>query len=211
MSAKRTVQLGQRVQPGTATMAVIPLDQLWIDANFKETQLRDMRIGQPVDIVADLVRQRREVQRHRRQPGRRHGSAFALLPAQNATGNWIKIVQRVPVRIHINPKQLAEAPAARWPEHPVDVDLHDQSGPCWRNSRRKRPRSPPSVIDRQLVEADTLIARLIHDNSAASGKTGSDERAGFVHPAKPAADHHRPVAGDVYAGARHHHRQRRLA
>jgi len=108
--AKRTVQLGQRVQPGTALMAVIPLDQLWIDANFKETQLRQMRIGQPVDIEADIYGSDVKFSGSVDSLGAGTGSAFALLPAQNATGNWIKIVQRVPVRIHINAEELAKNP-----------------------------------------------------------------------------------------------------
>ena len=93
--AKRTVQLGQRVQPGTALMAVIPLNQLWIDANFKETQLHQMRIGQPVDIESDIYGSDVKYSGTVDSIGAGTGSAFALLPAQNATGNWIKIVQRV--------------------------------------------------------------------------------------------------------------------
>ena len=113
--AKRTVQLGQRVQPGTALMAVIPLDQLWIDANFKETQLRDMRIGQPVDIEADLYGSSVKFSGTIDSLGAGTGSAFALLPAQNATGNWIKVVQRLPVRIALDPRELAV--------HPLKVGL----------------------------------------------------------------------------------------
>ncbi|KTC18074.1 hemolysin D [Pseudomonas putida] len=169
--AKRTVQLGQRLQPGTATMAVIPLDQLWIDANFKETQLRNMRIGQPVDIVADLYGSDVKYSGTIDSLGAGTGSAFALLPAQNATGNWIKIVQRVPVRIHINPEQLAEHPLRIGLSTQVDVDLHDQSGPVLAQQPPQKASFATQVYDRQLVEADTLIARLIHDNSAASGKT----------------------------------------
>ena len=169
--AKRTVQLGQRLQPGTATMAVIPLDQLWIDANFKETQLRNMRIGQPVDIVADLYGSDVKYSGTIDSLGAGTGSAFALLPAQNATGNWIKIVQRVPVRIHINPEQLAEHPLRIGLSTQVDVDLHDQSGLVLAQQPPQKASFATQVYDRQLVEADTLIARLIHDNSAASGKT----------------------------------------
>lgn len=169
--AKRKVQLGQRLQPGTATMAVIPLDQLWIDANFKETQLRNMRIGQPVDIVADLYGSDVKYSGTIDSLGAGTGSAFALLPAQNATGNWIKIVQRVPVRIHINPEQLAEHPLRIGLSTQVDVDLHDQSGPVLAQQPPQKASFATQVYDRQLVEADTLIARLIHDNSAASGKT----------------------------------------
>ena len=169
--AKRTVQLGQRVQPGTALMAVIPLDQLWIDANFKETQLRNMRIGQPVDIVADLYGSDVKYSGTIDSLGAGTGSAFALLPAQNATGNWIKIVQRVPVRIHINAEQLAQHPLRIGLSTQVDVDLHDQSGPVLAQQPPQKASFATQVYDRQLVEADTLIARLIHDNSAASGKT----------------------------------------
>ncbi|MEE1923389.1 efflux RND transporter periplasmic adaptor subunit [Pseudomonas sp. 148P] len=168
--AKRTVQLGQRLQPGTATMAVIPLDQLWIDANFKETQLRNMRIGQPVDITTDLYGSDVKFSGTIDSLGAGTGSAFALLPAQNATGNWIKIVQRVPVRVHINPEQLAQHPLRIGLSTMVDVDLHDQSGPVLAQQPPQQASFATQVYDRQLAEADTLIARLIHDNSA-SDKT----------------------------------------
>ncbi|VVO88952.1 Multidrug export protein EmrA [Pseudomonas fluorescens] len=169
--AKRTVQLGQRVQPGTALMAVIPLDQLWIDANFKETQLRDMRIGQPVDIEADLYGSDVKYSGTIDSLGAGTGSAFALLPAQNATGNWIKIVQRVPVRIHINAQELARHPLRVGLSTRVDVNLHDQSGPVLAQQPPQKASFSTSVYDRQLVEADAMIARLIHDNSAAVSKT----------------------------------------
>ncbi|AIS12291.1 Multidrug efflux system EmrAB-OMF, membrane fusion component EmrA [Pseudomonas chlororaphis subsp. aurantiaca] len=169
--AKRTVQLGQRVQPGTALMAVIPLDQLWIDANFKETQLRDMRIGQPVDIEADIYGSEVKYSGTIDSLGAGTGSAFALLPAQNATGNWIKIVQRVPVRIHVNAEELAKHPLRVGLSTVVNVDLHDQSGPVLAQQPPQKASFSTNVYDRQLGEADALIARLIHDNSAAIGKT----------------------------------------
>ncbi|MGH8379403.1 HlyD family efflux transporter periplasmic adaptor subunit [Pseudomonas sp.] len=169
--AKRTVQLGQRLQPGTATMAVIPLDQLWIDANFKETQLRNMRIGQPVDIVADLYGSEVKYSGTIDSLGAGTGSAFALLPAQNATGNWIKIVQRVPVRIHINAEQLAAHPLRIGLSTQVTVDLHDQSGPVLAQLPAQKASFATQVYDRQLVEADAMIARLIHANSEGSSKT----------------------------------------
>jgi membrane fusion protein (multidrug efflux system) len=170
--AKRTVQLGQRVQPGTALMAVIPLDQLWIDANFKETQLGKMRIGQPVDIEADLYGSDVKYSGTVDSVGAGTGSAFALLPAQNATGNWIKIVQRVPVRIHINSDELAQHPLRIGLSTVVDVNLHDQSGPVLAQQPPKQASFTTDVYVKQLAEADTLINRLIHENSAsASGKT----------------------------------------
>jgi membrane fusion protein (multidrug efflux system) len=169
--AKRSVQLGQRVQPGTALMAVIPLDQLWIDANFKETQLRDMRIGQPVDIQADLYGSSVKYSGTIDSLGAGTGSAFALLPAQNATGNWIKIVQRVPVRVHVNAEELAKHPLRVGLSTMVDVDLHDQSGPVLAQQPPQRASFSTNVYDRQLAEADAMIAQLIHDNSAAVSKT----------------------------------------
>jgi len=169
--AKRTVQLGQRLEPGTATMAVIPLDQLWIDANFKETQLRNMRIGQPVDIVADLYGSEVKYSGTIDSLGAGTGSAFALLPAQNATGNWIKIVQRVPVRIHINAEQLAAHPLRIGLSTQVSVDLHDQSGPVLAQVPAQKASFTTQVYDRQLIEADAMITRLIHENSEGSSKT----------------------------------------
>ncbi|WNW14177.1 efflux RND transporter periplasmic adaptor subunit [Pseudomonas sp. DTU_2021_1001937_2_SI_NGA_ILE_001] len=168
--AKRNVQLGQRIQPGTATMAVIPLDQLWIDANFKETQLGKMRIGQPVEIHADLYGSDVTYSGTVDSLGAGTGSAFALLPAQNATGNWIKIVQRVPVRIHINPQELADHPLRIGLSTTVDVDLHDQSGPVLAQQPPRQPSFSTAVYDQQLAEADTLINRLIHENSAGTAK-----------------------------------------
>lgn len=169
--AKRTVQLGQRVQPGTALMAVIPLDQLWIDANFKETQLRNMRIGQPVEIKADLYGSDVTYNGTVDSLGAGTGSAFALLPAQNATGNWIKIVQRVPVRIHVNPEELAKHPLRVGLSTQVDVNLRDQSGPVLAQQPPQKASFSTSVYDQQLGEADAMIAQLIHDNSAAVSKT----------------------------------------
>ncbi|MBT2337677.1 MULTISPECIES: HlyD family efflux transporter periplasmic adaptor subunit [Pseudomonas] len=169
--AKRTVQLGQRVQPGTALMAVIPLDQLWIDANFKETQLRDMRIGQPVDIETDLYGSDVKYSGTIDSLGAGTGSAFALLPAQNATGNWIKIVQRVPVRIHVNAEELAKHPLRVGLSTQVSVNLHDQSGPVLAQQPPQKASFSTQVYDRQLADADAMITRLIHENSAAVGKT----------------------------------------
>ncbi|TDV63371.1 efflux RND transporter periplasmic adaptor subunit [Pseudomonas sp. LP_7_YM] len=173
--AKRTVQLGQRVQPGTALMAVIPLNQLWIDANFKETQLGKMRIGQPVDIEADLYGGDVKYSGTVDSVGAGTGSAFALLPAQNATGNWIKIVQRVPVRIHINADELTKNPLRIGLSTVVDVNLHDQSGPVLAQQPPKQASYTTDVYSTQLAEADALITRVIHENSA-SGPSKAAQR-----------------------------------
>jgi membrane fusion protein (multidrug efflux system) len=114
--ARRNVQLGQRVSPGTPLMAVVPLDQVWVDANFKEPQLQRMRVGQPVSVTADLYGTRVVFHGTVAGFGAGTGAAFALLPAQNATGNWIKIVQRVPVRIALD-RRTCSARATRWRTH----------------------------------------------------------------------------------------------
>jgi membrane fusion protein (multidrug efflux system) len=126
--AQRSVQLGQRVNPGTPLMAIVPLDQVWVDANFKEPQLASMRVGQPVSLTADLYGQR--VAYHGTIVGFNAGtgSAFALLPAQNATGNWIKIVQRVPVRIALDPKELAAHPLQIGLSMKAEVDTRKRNG-----------------------------------------------------------------------------------
>lgn len=126
--AKRSVQLGQRVQAGAPLMTLVALDQLWVDANFKESQLKALRIGQPAELVADVYGE--QVVYHGRVLGlgAGTGSAFALLPAQNATGNWIKIVQRVPVRIALDPKELAAHPLRVGLSMEVSVDTADSKG-----------------------------------------------------------------------------------
>ena len=167
--AKRTVQLGQRVQPGTALMAVIPLNQLWIDANFKETQLHKMRIGQPVDIESDIYGSNVKYSGTIDSIGAGTGSAFALLPAQNATGNWIKIVQRVPVRIHINADELAEHPLRVGLSTTVDVNLRDQTGPVLAQQPPQKASFSTNVYAQQLADAEALITRLIDSNSAGAG------------------------------------------
>jgi membrane fusion protein (multidrug efflux system) len=113
--ARRNVQLGQRVGPGTPLMAVVPLDQVWVDANFKEPQLARMRIGMPVRLTADLYGGHVVFHGTVAGFGAGTGAAFSLLPAQNATGNWIKIVQRVPVRVALDPREIAA--------HPLQIGL----------------------------------------------------------------------------------------
>src|SRR4029077_18883756 len=116
------------VSPGASLMAVVPLDQVWVDANFKEPQLADIRVGQPVTLNADVYGSR--VQYHGTVVGfgAGTGSAFALLPAQNATGNWIKVVQRVPVRIAVDAHELEDHPLQIGLSMKVNVDTHDKTG-----------------------------------------------------------------------------------
>ena len=126
--AKRTVQLGQRVAAGAPLMSLIPLNQLWVDANFKEVQLRNIRLGQPVTLTADVYGTRLTYKGTVTGMGAGTGAAFSLLPAQNATGNWIKVVQRVPVRIALDAQQLVSNPLRVGLSMEASVDVTDQSG-----------------------------------------------------------------------------------
>ena len=172
--AKRTVQVGQRLQPGAPLMAVIPLNQVWVDANFKETQLAHMRIGQQVTLKSDLYGSKVEFKGKVQSLGVGTGSAFSLLPAQNATGNWIKIVQRVPVRIELDAKELDKNPLRIGLSMAVDVNLHDQSGPALAQQSPKEPAFTTDVYQGQMQGAQADIDRIIHENAA---RTGSDVAA----------------------------------
>lgn len=127
--AKRSVEVGQRVAAGAPLMGLVPLDDVWVDANFKEVQLRNIRVGQPAILRADLYGS--QVQYHGKIAGLSagSGSAFALLPAQNASGNWIKIVQRIPVRIVIDAQDLKTHPLRIGLSMTAEVNVHDTSGP----------------------------------------------------------------------------------
>ena len=165
--AKRSVQVGQRVLPGTALMAVVPLQGVWVDANFKETQLTHMRIGQPVTIESDVYGGAVKYQGKVGSLGVGTGSAFSLLPAQNATGNWIKIVQRIPVRIVFDdPAQLQQHPLRLGMSVTVDVGLHDQSGAMLARQSPTQPVFSTAVYRQQLAHADATITQIIHANLA---------------------------------------------
>src|SRR5215831_3686523 len=175
--AKRTVQLGQRVSPGTPLMAVVPLDQVWIDANFKEAQLAGMRVGQPASVTADIYGGK--VLYHGRIAGfgAGTGSAFALLPAQNATGNWIKIVQRVPVRIELDPRELSEHPLQIGLSMRVEVDIRERGGE--RLPRITRREGYSTDVFRSVEEqADARIKAVIAANVGGPAPRGAASAAG---------------------------------
>ncbi len=136
---KRNAQVGQRVNAGTPAMAIVAPDQLWVDANFKEGQLRKMQIGQPVTLTADLYGSQVEYSGKVVGFAAGTGAAFALLPAQNATGNWIKVVQRVPVRIALDAKQLAAHPLRIGLSMHVEVNLHKQVSTSANNQQKLAP------------------------------------------------------------------------
>jgi membrane fusion protein, multidrug efflux system len=161
--AKRTVQLGERVSPGTVLMAVVPLNEVWVDANFKEGQLKSIRPGQPVRLTADA----NDFEYRGTVVGfaAGTGAAFAVLPAQNATGNWIKVVQRLPVRIALDPHELAAHPLQIGLSMQVKVDIHNQ-----RTGERLRTDSHvdyrTAVFAEQERDVDALISKIIAQNAA---------------------------------------------
>jgi membrane fusion protein (multidrug efflux system) len=162
--AQRSVEVGEQVAPGTPLMAVVPLSDVWIDANFKEVQLQRMRVGQPVKLTADMYG---GVTYHGHIAGLSagSGSAFALLPPQNATGNWIKIVQRVPVRIELDKGELESHPLRVGLSVDAKVDVHDQSGPLV--SEAVRPRAVEDTTERTTIASvDLTIARILVANGA---------------------------------------------
>ena len=162
--AKKGVQLGQRVNAGTPLLAIVELDDVWVDANFKEVQLQRMRIGQPVRLTSDLYGDDVVYQGRIKGFSPGTGAAFALLPAQNASGNWIKIVQRVPVRIVLEPEQVAAHPLRVGLSMHAEVDLRDQSGPVLAvPTSTVAATMPPRPERDELVEA--MIARVIAENS----------------------------------------------
>jgi membrane fusion protein (multidrug efflux system) len=168
--AQRTVQVGQQVAAGTPLMAVVPLSSVWIDANFKEVQLQDMRIGQPVTITADVYGGSVTYHGHIEGLGAGSGSAFALLPPQNASGNWIKIVQRVPVRIALDAKELADHPLRVGLSVDVNVDVRDSSGPSV-SSAMSGGTMTGNTGENTDAQTNALIAKILADNGA--GQTGA--------------------------------------
>lgn len=168
--ARRSVQVGQRVQPGTALMAVVPTEQMWVEANFKETQLRHMRLGQEVELRSDLYGGEVKYKGRIDSLGLGTGSAFSLLPAQNASGNWIKIVQRVPVRIAIDARQLADNPLRIGLSMKAEVSLRDQKGTVLPTTTAKGQVFDTDVYAKQLHSADDVIHEIIQSNLPRTAK-----------------------------------------
>ena len=161
---KRSVQLGQRVAIGAPLLTIIPLKQIWVDANYKEAQLRRIRIGQPVALTADVYGDK--VDYHGRVVGISSGTgaAFALLPAQNATGNWIKVVQRVPVRIGLDAKEVAAHPLRVGMSMEATVDLSEQGGAVLADAASPHASAQTAVYSGATHAADALVAKIIASN-----------------------------------------------
>mgnify|MGYP000128378282 CR=1 FL=1 len=163
--SRRSVQPGAQISPTTPLMAVVPADNLWVDANFKETQLAHMRIGQSATVVSDIYGD--DVKYTGKVVGldMGTGSAFSLLPAQNATGNWIKVVQRLPVRIELDAKQLAEHPLRIGLSTLVEVNTTNRDGEMLANQTRKSPVYESNAREIALEPVNKLIDGIIQANA----------------------------------------------
>lgn len=159
--ARRNVQIGQRVAQGAPLITIVPLDQMWVTANLKETQLKDVRIGQPVAVTADVYGS--DVVFHGRVLGQEAGTgaAFAAVPAQNATGNWIKVVQRVPVRIALDPQELARHPLRLGLSMKVAIDTSRRDGPGLMQAGSLRQQYHTVVFETEARGADEAIRRAL--------------------------------------------------
>jgi membrane fusion protein, multidrug efflux system len=167
--ARRGVQLGERIAPGTPLLAVVPLERMRIEANFKEVQLKHMRIGQKVKVVSDMYGGKVEFHGKVAGLGLGTGAAFALLPAQNATGNWIKVVQRVPVRIELDPEELVKHPLRIGLSTVATVDVRDDSGVQLAAAAHEQPVLATHTYDMDRQEIMTRIAQIVSDNTRDGG------------------------------------------
>lgn len=163
--SRRAVQPGAQISPTTALMAVVPANNLWVDANFKETQLAHMRIGQPVTVISDIYGD--DVEYHGKVVGldMGTGSAFSLLPAQNATGNWIKVVQRLPVRVELDEKQLAEHPLRIGLSTLVKVNTSNRDGQILASQVRTSPAYESNAREISLDPVNKLINDIVQANA----------------------------------------------
>lgn len=164
--SRRSVQVGSQISTTTPLLAVVPEKNLWVDANFKETQLADVRIGQPATVTSDIYGD--DVVYHGKVVGldMGTGSAFSLLPAQNATGNWIKVVQRLPVRIELDPEEVARHPLRIGLSTLVSIDTTTKDGSVLATSVRQKPAYESDALARDLAPVNQLIADIIHANAS---------------------------------------------
>lgn len=163
--ANSAVQLGQQVKPGSELMNVVPLSRVWVDANFKESDLSHVRIGQPVRLISDFYGSHVVYRGHVMglMPGT--GAVFALLPAQNATGNWIKVVQRIPVRISLPADELKRHPLRLGLSMRVTIDIRNRHGSGLAAMPHAARKESTQVYAHQLDGADSLVKRIIRENS----------------------------------------------
>jgi membrane fusion protein (multidrug efflux system) len=191
--ARRTVQLGQRIAAGAPLMSIVPLNQVWVDANFKEVQLRKLRLGQPVKLTADVYGKKVEYKGTVAGLGVGTGAAFSLLPAQNATGNWIKVVQRVPVRVALDATELSQHPLRVGLSMEATVDVSKQDGKTLADAPRSAALAQTRAFDSQDNGAEAEVRRVIAANSAAARLV--------VHGGPPARGAAAPARAEIAASA----------
>ncbi|WP_213953402.1 efflux RND transporter periplasmic adaptor subunit [Variovorax sp. dw_954] len=203
--ARRTVQLGQRVAAGTPMMSIVPLNQVWVDANFKEVQLRNIRLGQPVKMTADLYGKKVEYTGKVAGLGVGTGSAFALLPAQNATGNWIKVVQRVPVRISLDPEQLKTNPLRVGLSMDATIDVSNKDGKMLADAPRAAAFSQTAVYSALNEGAEAVVNGIIAANVGGARAPQAGKQPGTPAPApavpSPGASAEPPQASGPHSAA----------
>jgi membrane fusion protein (multidrug efflux system) len=198
--ARRDVQLGERVSTGQPLMAVVPLDEVWVDANFKESQLDAMRVGQQVDLTSDLYGGGMVFHGRVVGFGAGTGSAFSLLPAQNATGNWIKIVQRVAVRIALDPRELAQHPLQIGLSMKAYVNVHDDNGERLPQVASTDRDYSTDVFGSVAAQANQAVQQIIAANAPGVARTSASHRlaarvrAGAAVLGQPAPSPELPVA-----------------
>ncbi|THB83725.1 multidrug efflux MFS transporter periplasmic adaptor subunit EmrA [Pantoea allii] len=163
--SRRSVQVGSQISTSTPLLAVVPATNLWVDANFKETQLAGVRIGQPVTVVADIYGD--DIVYHGKVAGldMGTGSAFSLLPAQNATGNWIKVVQRLPVRIELNQEDIARHPLRIGLSTLVKIDTTSKEGSALATSARQQAAYSSNALAIDLAPVNQLITDIVRANA----------------------------------------------
>lgn len=163
--SRRSVQVGSQIDTSTPLMAIVPATHLWVDANFKETQLAGVRIGQPATVVADIYGD--DVVYHGKVVGldMNTGSAFSLLPAQNATGNWIKVVQRLPVRIELEQQDIAQHPLRIGLSTLVKIDTSVADGSALATSVRQQAAYSSNALAIDLTPVNQLITDIVRANA----------------------------------------------
>ena len=205
--ARRSVQVGQRVQAGVPLMSVVPLDNAWVDANFKEGQLQRLRIGQPATLEADVYGKHVVYHGKVQGLGAGTGAAFSLLPAQNATGNWIKVVQRVPVRIALDKGEIAKNPLRVGLSMEVTVDVADEGGLTLADTPRTKAQgavASTTVFDAIQHDADAEVARIVAANGG--GKMAVAKAESDAAPVA-AAETSAHVASAGTTKSNRHHKQ----
>lgn len=162
--SQRKIQVGEWVNPNDPLLAIVPLDQIWVDANFKEVQLKNLRIGQPVKVTSDMYGG--SVVFHGKLVGLTGGTGavFSVLPPQNATGNWIKIVQRLTVRIHFDPEEIKKYPLMLGLSLEVRVDTRERDGMRLPHACPAQPIYETDVFQRQIQGAEKIIQEVVSEN-----------------------------------------------